>query len=748
MKPYPVLLWAALFPGIMLAAVQAPLPARGAGQAHAGAHPETAAGFSLEASPSSIAVTPGGAAQQVTIVAFAENGFTGTIAVKAGTLPTGVTVMPASFTLAAGSVHTISVSVSSAAKAGTASIQFAGTSGAFSANTKLTLSLAAPAIPSMSASFFDFGGNLVHHGLVETVTAITNNGAGTLKMSPVLSGDPSYSIVTAKSCGAELAPAHACDMVIEYDPKTASAPSAQSTLLNMNFANVPAGTPQTAFITGMSAVLTPGVVTATNNPQVALYTMTLPFPGEMKVSFGTTEKYGHNTWFQSTDEAGGQVSIFVAGMLQKTLYHMVATVEFSNGLAIRDQDHTFTTGEPSAALNLQLTVDTTSGMTPQPGLELLNPVNGVVVTDLAGEVLWTYDNPPGSISVLDGAKTLPNGDLLVTIGPLSNVPLTESIPEDAITEIREINLGGDTVREITVDDLNNALTNATCAECNVSLLTFHHDVTPLPNGHWLVLSNTMMNLSPNSTPPLTNEKPQTVLGDVIVDLDENLQPVWVWNEFNHLDPNRHPFEFPDWTHTNAILYSPDDGNIIVSIRHQNWVLKIDYANGTHNGDILWRLGYQGDFTLENGTSPTDWQYAQHGPGFFTANTSGIFSLGLMDNGDDRVFPAGVTCTASGNPAPACYYTTIPVFQINEKTMTAKLTFHQKIPPALYSDFGGNTDQLANGDVEYDLCGLLPGSDVFEVTPEAEPKTVWTMHTGSTQFYRAFRIPSLYPGVQW
>ena len=53
-----------------------------------------------------------------------------------------------------------------------------------------------------------------------------------------------------------------------------------------------------------------------------------------------------------------------------------------------------------------------------------------------------------------------------------------------------MNLAGDTVREITINDLNVELANATCAECKVTLQTFHHDVTPLPNGHWLVLANT------------------------------------------------------------------------------------------------------------------------------------------------------------------------------------------------------------------------------------------------------------------
>ncbi len=55
------------------------------------------------------------------------------------------------------------------------------------------------------------------------------------------------------------------------------------------------------------------------------------------------------------------------------------------------------------------------------------------------------------------------------------------------------------------------------------------------------------------------------------------------------------------------------------------------------------FGEGGDFSLVGGTDPTDWEYAQHGPAFFSANTTGVFSLGVMDNGDDRIFPTGVTC---------------------------------------------------------------------------------------------------------
>lgn len=47
------------------------------------------------------------------------------------------------------------------------------------------------------------------------------------------------------------------------------------------------------------------------------------------------------------------------------------------------------------------------------------------------------------------------------------------------------------------------------------------------------------------------------LGDVLIDLDQNFNPLWVWNAFDHLDVNRHPMNFPDWTHGNAILYSAE-----------------------------------------------------------------------------------------------------------------------------------------------------------------------------------------------
>jgi arylsulfate sulfotransferase len=51
-------------------------------------------------------------------------------------------------------------------------------------------------------------------------------------------------------------------------------------------------------------------------------------------------------------------------------------------------------------------------------------------------------------------------------------------------------------------------------------------------------------------------------------------------------------------------------------------------------------------------------------------------------------------------------------------------------------------------VEYDLSGVGLDSQIFEVTDEATPQTVWNLTTPGSNMYRAFRMPSLYPSVQW
>lgn len=494
-------------------------------------------------------------------------------------------------------------------------------------------------------------------------------------------------------------------------------------------------------------------VNSTDNPQVALYVFQARKPGTVKVDFGTTTAYGLETAPLTLPAAGVPVRIIVAGMRGNTLYHMRAVATYSDGTTETDTDHTFMTGAYSG-LPEKITTVTSPGQTPQPGIELINGLSApgeITAADLSGNIIWAYvPSPPiGFPSLIQAPKLLPNGDFIFIVAPNSSLAIVnpKSIPAGATNEIREINLIGDTVREFTLAQLNQELS---AANYNLTLLTFHHDVTPLPNGHILVIANTIKNvvLTGHTTPT-------QVLGDVVIDLDQNMEPVWVWNEFDHLDVNRHPWNFPDWTHTNAVIYSKDDGNILVSMRHQNWVVKVDYNNGAGTGNIIWRLGEGGDFVLKGGVDPTDWFYAQHRPSFTTSNTTGIFGLTLMDNGNDRMYPGGTTQTCGASGTPACY-STVPVFQINESTMTATLTFNHIVPPALFNTFGGNSEVpghvLGSDHIEYDLCGVSTksptSSQIFEVTNEQNSQTVWNLKLTGANAYRAYRMPSLYPGVQW
>ncbi len=596
---------------------------------------------------------------------------------------------------------------------------------------------------SLSDSSFDFGENIVGNAVSQSVVTVTNTGASSLTMKPALTGDGAFSMDPAHSCGLLLLANSSCSVVIEYSPFTPSAPASQTASLALNFGNVVDGTPSTVNITGTAGLLSEQV-SSTANPQVAMDTLSLPFAAEVSIEFGPGTGYGLATPTQAMP-AGNPVSILVAGMLANTPYHLRASVTLPNGLSFQGADHVFTTGSLPAAYPLPITASDPAHLTPQPGIELFSTINGIgaFATDLSGNVIWTYPfSDRQSDSNVYPIKPLPNGHFLVLIQPAINHPLASPAPADLLSAAREIDLAGSTIRQLTVQQLNDRLEDA---GYHLSLASFHHDISQLPNGHWLILANALKPFTDLPGYPGVT----TVTGDAIIDVDQNLQPVWVWSAFDHLDVNRHPMNFPDWTHGNAVVYSADDGNLLFSMRHQHWVVKIDYRDGQGSGNVLWRLGSQGDFALVGGTDPVDWFYAQHDPTFFSSNTTGVFTLGIMDNGNNRVVSPGVVCGSPG--APPCY-TTVPVLRIDEQAKTATLLSRQVFPPALYNFFGGGVQLLPNNNLHIDLCGLvgLPSSVVLETTSGTVPQTVLQLqlNTPTANIYRATRLPSLYPGVQW
>jgi arylsulfate sulfotransferase len=488
-------------------------------------------------------------------------------------------------------------------------------------------------------------------------------------------------------------------------------------------------------------IIAPGVVAHTANVQVATYTITPVAGSNISIQFGLDTNYGLRTWQQPAPSGGGAVRTLVAGMRLNSTYHMRATLTLADGSEFDDVDHTFLTGDIPATNLPSITASTTPGLTPQSGVELLDLLNGInqrsiVVTDLAGNVIWTYD--PGSTvgAITNPIKLLPNGHFLINF--------TSGGDDGSESLLQEIDLAGQVVWQLAAADLNNALAAAKCAGCNITVIGSHHDFIALPNGHLILIASQAKSVSGVVGFP----DPSRVVGDVIIDLDENHKPVWLWSAFDHLDVNRHPMAFPDWTHSNAVVYSPDDKSLILTVRHQHWVIKIDYNDGQGTGNILWKLGYQGDFSLQNGIDPQDWFYAQHDANVISPNSSGTLQLLLFDNGNQRVLDSiGTICGVTGTPPCVSH---VPILQLDETTKTATMEWLDDLSP-IFSTFGGSARLLDNGNVEFAECGPInPGSfpSIREVTRTAPPQSVWQLQTPGQNIYRGFRIPSLYPGVQW
>jgi arylsulfate sulfotransferase len=343
-----------------------------------------------------------------------------------------------------------------------------------------------------------------------------------------------------------------------------------------------------------------------------------------------------------------------------------------------------------------------------------------VVTDLRGNVIWYC--PSGGIP----PKPMPNGHFILNLS----------------TDLREVDLACHTIRDVSVAEVNQSL------QANGYSFTippplgllggspFHHDVLVLPNGHWIGLCEISKSFTDLPGYPGTT----VVVGDALVDIDLNGNVVWAWSAFDHLDVNRHPFPpgLPDWTHSNALVYTPD-GNLLLSMRAQNWILKIDYENGTGAGNILWKLGEGGDFTLLGG-DPSEWFYAQHYPNLVSTNGSEM-TLAIYDNGDFRIDSNNVACSAS------CY-SRVTLFQVDENSHLATPLWQYL--PGYYSSWGGSVGVLSNGDVEFDSTTPTggPGSQITEVTQTDSPQLVWQMNIAGENAYRGYRIPSLYPGISW
>ncbi|MBK8500839.1 MAG: aryl-sulfate sulfotransferase [Saprospiraceae bacterium] len=265
--------------------------------------------------------------------------------------------------------------------------------------------------------------------------------------------------------------------------------------------------------------------------------------------------------------------------------------------------------------------------------------------------------------------------------------------------------------------------------------TQHHDVFPLPDGNILMLAVTIIS---RDEAIQMGRKPSTIpLNQLYNEQILELQPIgineakiiWEWNVKDHLiqdydnkkdsygdiseNPQLLDINFlgissagSNWLHINAISYSAELDQIVLSSRHLHEIYMIDHSTSiaeaaSHTGgrygkggDLLYRWG--NPITYQQGSVADQKLFAQHSAGWISEGLRDAGKILLFNNGLNRsplfseidiieppVSAAGEYIfednVAYGPPEPAYVYTT-------------------PIRTDFYSPFLSSAQRLANGNL--------------------------------------------------
>jgi arylsulfate sulfotransferase len=366
------------------------------------------------------------------------------------------------------------------------------------------------------------------------------------------------------------------------------------------------------------------------------------------------------------------------------------------------------------------------------------PVQRAMATDLEGNVVWYLPLHERSLT-----RMVPGGRFLTLTGGVTE-------QNSRLQSLSEIDLAGDTVRETNIervaDQLRERGIQSFCKPNGQQCVGgFHHDAIRLSNGHTIVIAS-LERMFPEGGQG--SKEPVDIAGALVLDLDEDFQVSWMWNAFDHLDIKRAALgdekcrgpvggggcapvflatAANDWLHANALSYTRADGNLLLSLPEQDWVVKLDYRDGKGTGKLLWRLGKDGDFALK-ATGKYPWFSYQHDVAF---EPPGSDSLVLLDNGQRR---------QKEDPKA---HTRGQVWQIDEKSRTATLMTSADLD--VYSPFVGSAQRLSNGDLHF-TTGVIPEDTSvvgrsFETT--ADGNVVYALQIWGAVMYRSNRIADLY-----
>jgi hypothetical protein len=357
----------------------------------------------------------------------------------------------------------------------------------------------------------------------------------------------------------------------------------------------------------------------------------------------------------------------------------------------------------------------------------------IVAVDAEGEVVWFFKT---SAFAVDGVERLRNGNLLITdlstlTGQAAEIDMLGNVVQRWHPRLRPPPSGDSTL---------------------VDTDTLHHDVIELPNGNFVALSTELRVIEGFPTlDPAAPTETANVVGDVIVEFERNGSIVREWKLFDILDVRRlgsyltvgplwnatYSEVTRAWTFANSIIYNKPDDSFVLSLRHQNAVVKI----GRRSGRLRWILG-----------DPTGWgpsfhrylltplgdatfPYAQHHPQITDRGT-----LVLHDNGNFRAVPPNAITPAASNFSRAVEY------RVHEKDRTFEQLWEFG-GNQYYSAFLGDADRLARNNVLITFGGQaktddgVPSDDILFSQLSAQILEVKRSHTPDIVFELTIRDPS-------
>ncbi len=471
-------------------------------------------------------------------------------------------------------------------------------------------------------------------------------------------------------------------------------------------------------VTGADPLINP-----TLHPLVFLYSAPPCAPGShMRVEFQASGGPVQRTPFESC-EAGLTMNFYLAGLLANTTY---TARYFVNDGSPQPPPIAFATGDSGAPPDLIQQTVLTSRSNASKAILVASSFVAPTATDAAGNLLWYVQN---------GISFITNADPGGAFWGISEPP--KGAPSEQL--IRKFDLTG-----MTLLETNAARVNEQLAQMGRRPISgFHHEAGTLPDGRIVALASVEQILTDVQGPG-----PVNVLGDMIVVFDKELNVVWAWDTFDYLDVSRPavlgevctiagggcpPFNLTtnanDWTHGNSVQQTPD-GQLLYSTRHQDWVIKIDYSNGSGDGHIIWKLGKDGDFRFDS-ADPYPWFSHQH-----DANFSGPSTMLVFDNGNTRV-----GANQGGNSRGQ-------VIKLDESSRTA--TFVLNADLGVYSLALGTAQTLPGSKYQFDAGyvidpSCLAGSCAFSLELDSSGTTLY-LAKASAIVYRWFRMVDLYTPI--